>query len=551
MVSDRAFIDVGAGDGADRAGGVDGDLSGDGRAAWRPLLYFSLYRCALALLLLSLVLWDVAPREEWTARPTFFRWMVGIYFVYAMLALAAVHKRWMGMDWQVVVQVLLDVVILTLTMHAAGGLDSGFALLLVITIAGGSILTQGRIAVLFAAVASLAVLSQQIWTYLLVPGAELQYPHAGLLGVAFFGTSLVISALAKRLRASEALAARRQVDLANLAQLNDYIIHRMQAGVMAVDDRGRVRLMNASAQSLLGVALWRPGGELVQFSPELARVHALWRDDREHLSYVVEPAASGLRLVVSFAGIGDSGAVVFLEDAAATNQRVQQLKLASLGRLAASIAHEIRNPLGAISHAGQLLEESAAMDDGDRRLTRIIQENSARMNAMVENILDLGRGRNATPQALDLRDWLDAFVDEFTSRRPGARSVVTTRVEPPDLRVRVDPSQLHQVLWNLCDNALQHAGEPPRVDVYAGLGAYTGRPYIDVVDNGAGIPDEELDRVFEPFFTTRDQGTGLGLYIARELCEGNQARLSLEETRGGCRFRITFQDPRRRGTVAS
>jgi two-component system sensor histidine kinase PilS (NtrC family) len=309
--------------------------------------------------------------------------------------------------------------------------------------------------------------------------------------------------------------------------------------------------MNASAQSLLGVARWRPGGELAQFSPELARMHAVWRGDREHSSYVVEPAASGLRLVASFAAIGDSGTVVFLEDAAATNQRVQQLKLASLGRLAASIAHEIRNPLGAISHAGQLLEESSAMDDGDRRLTRIIQENSARMNAMVENILDLGRGRDATPEALELRDWLGTFMEEFMSRRPGARHIVTTRVEPPDLRVRVDPSQLHQVLWNLCDNALQHAGEPARVDVRAGVGAYTGRPYIDVVDNGVGIPEEELDRVFEPFFTTRDQGTGLGLYIARELCEGNQARLTLEDTVGGCRFRVTFQDPRRRGTVSA
>jgi two-component system sensor histidine kinase PilS (NtrC family) len=323
--------------------------------------------------------------------------------------------------------------------------------------------------------------------------------------------------------------------------------------VLALDEQLRVRLMNRSAQRLLGVSGWRVGDRVDRIATELARSHAEWRDGGEHFSYAVEPAASGLRLVASFAGIGVQGVdgtVVFLEDAAATHQRVQQLKLASLGRLAGSIAHEIRNPLGAISHAGQLLDESAQLDASDRRLTRIIQENSARMNAMVENILELGRGRRAMPESVALEPWLQAFLAEFDARRPGARAIIACRVAPAELAVRVDRSQLHQILWNLCDNALQHAGDPPMVTVQAGLGDHTGRIYLDVADNGAGIAAEELDRVFEPFFTTREQGTGLGLFIARELCEGNQATLTLEDASGGCRFRITFADPRRRGMAA-
>jgi len=522
--------------------------------AWRPLLYFSLYRCALAVLLLLLVLWNVVPRDNPIPHVDLFRGVVVAYLGYAVLALAAVSQRWARMDRQVAVQIFVDVVAITLLMHAAGGLRSGFALLLVITVAGGSMLTEGRIAVLFAAIASLAVFTQQIWTYLYEPGAAPPYTHAGLLGIAFFATSFVISASARRLRASEALAARREVDLANLAQLNDHIIQRMQSGVLALDEHGRVRLMNGSAQRLLGVARWRPGERVEPIAPELARGHAAWRAGGEHSSCQLEPAASGLKLAASFAGIGDGGmegTVVFLEDAAAVNQRAQQLKLASLGRLTASIAHEVRNPLGAISHAGQLLEESAALDDGDRRLTRIIRENSARMDAMVENVLELGRGRAASPRAIALGPWVEDFLTEFEASRPGVRGFIGCRVEPPQLAVRVDPGQLHQVLWNLCDNALQHAGDPPRIAVEAGVGAHTGRPYLDVADNGPGIPHEDLDRVFEPFFTTRDQGTGLGLYIARELCEGNQAALTLEQWRGGCRFRITFQDPRRRGIAGA
>ena len=521
--------------------------------SWRALFYFSLYRCALALLLLLLVLWGVMPRDDGQLYPRLFRWVIVAYLVYSVFAMAAVYRRWARLDRQVVVQIFLDIVAITFLVHAAGGLSSGFGLLMVVTVAGGSILTDGRIAVLFAALAALAILAQQGWVFLYHDFSQPQYTHAGLLGAAFFATNFVISASARRLRASEAMVARREVDLANLAALNEHIIQRMQSGVLALDEQARVRLMNRSAQRLLGVSRWRVGDLIDAIAPELARSHGAWRVQGEHFSFAVEPAASGLRLVASFAGIGQQGAdgtVIFIEDAAATNQRVQQLKLASLGRLAGSIAHEIRNPLGAISHAGQLLEESIRLDDADRRLTRIIQENSARMNAMVENILELGRGRRATPESVVLQPWLDRFLAEFDARRPGARANIRCSVSPPELEVRVDRSQLHQVLWNLCDNALQHAGEPPSVTLEAGLGDYTGRVYLDVADNGAGIAAEELDRVFEPFFTTREQGTGLGLFIARELCEGNQATLTLEDVSGGCRFRITFADPRRRGLAA-
>jgi two-component system sensor histidine kinase PilS (NtrC family) len=518
-------------------------------SVWRPLFYYCVYRIVLAALLVVLVLWGVAPRGMAFGHALLFELLSGGYLVFSMLVLVLVARRSFPLDVLVPVQLFIDILVITLITHASGGLPSGFGLLLVITVAACSILTAGRIAVLFAALASIAVLVQQAYVYLYEPLGEPQYAHAGLLGLAFFATTLVISAPARRLRRSEALAARREMDLAHMARLNEHIIQRMQSGVMALDAAGQVRLMNGSAQRLLGLVDWQPGERLEDLAPELAVAWRSWLAQPDNPSQIVGHAASALRVVASFAAIGpgaQEGTVVFMEDAAAVNQRAQQLKLASLGRLAGSIAHEIRNPLAAISHAGQLLGESPNLGGGDHRLTDIIADNSRRMNAMVENVLELGRGRPATPESTPLKSWLEEFLAEFEASRPGARACIECRVEPETLMVRVDRSQLHQIVWNLCDNALQHAGDPPRVRLVAGIGAHTGRPFLDVEDNGSGIAPEETDRVFEPFFTTRDQGTGLGLYIARELCEGNQANLSLEYSAGGCRFRITFQDPRRR-----
>jgi two-component system sensor histidine kinase PilS (NtrC family) len=400
---------------------------------WRPLLYFSLYRCALAALLCLVVLWGVAPQESLQFKPGLFTTVVVLYLIYSVLALLAVSQRWARMDGQVALQIFLDIVAIIWLVHAAGGLSSGFALLLVITVAGGSVLTQGRIAILFAAMASIAVLAQQIWIVFHEPQVEPQYTHAGLLGVAFFATSFVISVSARRLRLTQALAARRGVDLANLAELNEHIIQRMQSGVVALDEHRRIWLMNNSGQRLLGVSRWAMGDRIERVAAPLAEAHQRWSQGDGKDSGQIEPAGGALRVAVSFARIGEDGGegtVIFLEDAAAINQRAQQLKLASLGRLAGSIAHEIRNPLGAISHAAQLVDESPGLDDSDRRLTRIIHENTARMNTMVENILKMGRGRDAVPEPIVLGDWVAQFLEEFSSRRPGAGAVISTQVDP-------------------------------------------------------------------------------------------------------------------------
>jgi two-component system sensor histidine kinase PilS (NtrC family) len=229
-------------------------------------------------------------------------------------------------------------------------------------------------------------------------------------------------------------------------------------------------------------------------------------------------------------------------------QRAQQLKLASLGRLTASIAHEIRNPLGAISHAGQLLAESPNLDAQDQRLSGIIKEHCGRVNGIIENVMSLSRRETSMPEIFELEHWLETFYQEMTGRLDLASEEVIVRKQVDDaVHVRMDASQLHQVLWNLCENGLRYGRSLPRLILRYGIRDDSQRPYLDVIDSGEGIPEDDIEHIFEPFFTTAgQQGTGLGLYLARELCEGNQASLSLlESTSEGCCFRILFAHPER------
>jgi two-component system sensor histidine kinase PilS (NtrC family) len=248
--------------------------------------------------------------------------------------------------------------------------------------------------------------------------------------------------------------------------------------------------------------------------------------------------------------------LIFLEDTSVMEEKVQQFKLAALGRLSASIAHEIRTPVGAMSHAGQLLAESPTIPPEDRRLTKIIQDNAERVSRIIDNVLELSRRGASKPERLDLVSLIRDFRTEFCATVQVSPEMVQI-VDPPEgtvplaipIEIRVDPSQMQQVLWNLCQNALTHgravADATSPVEIRYGRLATNGRPYLEVVDQGPGIPIADTERVFEPFFTRAPRGTGLGLFLARELAQANRATLLHESGPRGTVFRLVFSDPAR------
>lgn len=518
------------------------DTSRQDSQTWKPLRFLTFYRLTLAGLLAALFFFLPA----WKTLGSHHPWLYGTvtlgYLGFALLAGFAARLRQPGYGLQVFVQVLADILAIVLLMHASGGLESSLGILLILAVAAGSLLLPGRLAYFFAAVATLAILGE-IGLAMLQESdvASTDLTRAGLLGAALFTTAVIAHVLALRIRESEALAMRRGVDLANLARLNEHVVQRLQSGVLVVDEQERVHLVNDTAGLMLQSPHTRAGEYLEQICPQLARQLRRWRAEPGYVPETLLPPAAQASLQPRFTALGrsrDSATLVFLEDTAALAQQAQQMKLAALGRLTASIAHEIRNPLGAISHAGQLLAESPHLDAGERRLTEIIADHSQRVNAIIENVLQLSRRGQSNPRDIELEDWVHDFVDDLArcGRLPADR--VDIRCNHNDLRVSFDPGQLHQIVWNLAHNAIQHGGG--RLELRIGL-TEAHLPCLEVLDEGPGIPDEVENQMFEPFFTTSASGTGLGLYLSRELCELNDARLSYARRNGrGSRFRITF-----------
>lgn len=523
-------------------------------ATWRPLRILNLYRLIVAGTFLILELSHSLPPLFGAQDHRLFTWCALLYLPLAVLAQVAIDLRFPSFPIQLYSQVTLDILVLSAMMLASGGVASGLGLMILITIAAASILTAGRTAILFAAMASLAVLGEEVYAFFQGPVSTVQYTQAGFLGAAFFATALLGHTLSRRIRESETLAEERAVAISQLYHLNEEIVRRMQSGILAVDRADRVLLLNDAATRLLGFPAPAParGRRLAEVAPDLDAALQEWRT--EHWAdRTMGPGnrAMGRPYHASFHTLGaegEKGTVVFLEDAALLRQRAQELKLASLGRLTASIAHEIRNPLGAISHAGQLLAESPHLEEEERHFTEIIRNNSRRIDQIVENVLNLGRRDHTAPQPIALPSWCGDFLRDFRSSHQLSEQQALIHPHLDALTVQCDPEQLRQIVWNLCENALKFSRSDPRIAISWGRIGDLDRPYVEVTDLGPGIPAEHVELIFDPFFTAGPKGTGLGLYIARELCEANQATLELHaNTPMGCTFRILFR-PKHAGT---
>ncbi|HTH94462.1 MAG TPA: ATP-binding protein [Rhodocyclaceae bacterium] len=507
----------------------------------RSLRYFNLYRGLVALLFVVAVLFYDLSTAVGAVSPARFSHLCIVYLLLAVaiLFLSEHWQRRLSFNGALAIGVITDIASFTLMMYQSGGVRSGFAYMLLVSLAGAGLVGQGRMTLFYAALATLAVLIEQGMRVLTLVSEPVDFFQAGVMCIGFFGTAISARLLASRVIANEALAKHQSLELEAQLHINRRVIRDMQDGVLVVDRDGNVRQHNPQAAALFGMDAANPLVRLSDFSTALQERFSVWIEGKHECSELLRTAGGQSLLRVRFLPPGDRGnALLYIEDMVLVQAQAQQIKLAALGRLAANMAHEIRNPLASISHAAELLGEEHR-DDTHARLTRIINDNTQRLDRIVGEVLELGRRDRAAPEDIDLLSFCGTLIEELALHEP-ARTMLVAMEIAPTLMIRFDRGHLHRVLSNLLTNALRYSsGGAGAIRVMAEI--VPGGVALHVIDDGAGISEALRAQVFEPFFTTRTSGTGLGLYIARELCEANGASLDLRENAPGAHFCIHAQ----------
>lgn len=502
---------------------------------WRALYYFNLYRLALGAGLATLGASHGLARVG-ERSPILFMAAAVAFALSSVAHIITITRGRPSFRTQAHIQFTLDVLLLALMAHASGGINSGLYLLMLVFVAAAGVVLSGRLTLYVAALASIAALTEHTFNRIWYPGAG-PYTPVALLGIGLFSVGLAVYFVSWRIRQTEKLAEQRGVEVRQLSRLNELVVQQLDSGVLVVEPGGRVIPMNNMARAQLQLPPTSATLALGTLPKPLA--DALRAPAKT--ASVVEIHGQRLRPHPYPLAVAGGPLVVLLEDVSRVENEAQRIKLAALGRLVSALAHELRNPLGAISHAAQLLDESGALTNEDRKLLGIVETHAARIARLIDSVLKLSRREPSDTPRIDLDSWLKTFQEGFAAANPDAAGLLEIR--ETRLTVIADPDRLHQILGNLCENALRHGavnGRAARIRIEGGRNAESGIAYLDVADTGPGVPADLRERLFEPFFTTDTGGTGLGLYLSRELCEAAGGRLEyIPQERGAC-FRVWF-----------
>lgn len=529
---------------ADRKGRRVDDVAGD--ITRRELYFFNLYRLLESVVYAGLIFSPMAGDWIVISHSSLGRSVALGYCLIAIILLVSTDRMRRSMSASIGLALALDAVAASLILLSIHGGHSSIPMMLLVNVGVGALLLPFRQSIMLAFLAAIGVLAPPLIASISTIATDRSILEASLFGMAYIAVAALCAYLGRQMRETEALAEQRGVDLLNLEQVNDLIIRRMKTGVLLVDDANHILRINEAAWHLIG----NPSPtqrDLGEVAAELSRRLYHWRHSGRIDQNPVALAEDVPEVIPRFSRMApndDTHILIFLDDTSLLSRRAEEMTLASLGRLSASIAHEIRNPLAAIRYSAQLLAESESMEDEDRRLVEIVNNHCTRANEVIENILQLSRRERSRPESIDLNAWALAFVEEYKQSNDIGQDHLRAITQNRQIEAMVDPQHLQQVVWNLVQNAIRYGREPgavARVVVVARLATDKGPPVLEVVDRGPGIPAKVAAQIFDPFYTTSEYGTGLGLYLAKQMCESSQATLEyVPVAGGGACFRITL-----------
>ena len=531
---------------------------------WRSLKLYNAYRLLITLLLL--LTQGLINNDSWWQNVNadifldFFAAVAVSYFIFSVISIIFTWLEKPNIDITLPIQIIIDIGFIITLMHAQESNQGSIGLLLIITTASASLISEGRLALFYAAIASIGILLEQSYSVFVIAKSADNYTPAVLLSLGCFATAWLAYSLAKRAQDSELLASQRGLDVQNMAQINALITHEMPDGVLVVDQAYRIKHYNVQAQTLLGIDGLQSGyidwhnKSLHEISPEIASLMQLWVEETEQ-SKGFEPTSNTLPNYLKFTSLSRElrlrflpiaennepdnrkhGAVIFVSDWSQMQTQAHQVKLAALGRLTANIAHEIRNPLSAISHANQLLQEEDS-DPTTKRMLQIISDNVQRLDQIIKDVLELNRRDRTNQEPIHLENFMLDFYTQFCAVERIPAFCFKLKCDNADTMILFDRRHLNQILWNLCKNGWRHCkNEENSLKLTVTSLAKTRTVQIEISDDGEGIPEEIRGNLFEPFFTTEKTGTGLGLYIARELADANGAKLQYKPSDFGTQF---------------
>lgn len=502
-----------------------------GAEGWELLFYYNLYRFGLAVVLFVISTPNFENLSFGNENRSLIFAIVG-FTVVSIISFINIKRQSPAIHIQAHALFLLDMLFISILALSKEIDEANIIVFFITTIAATAVMFRTKAALGYAIIAIFVIYFQDSLEFIRGETALNDYYLTAFSALGLFTIVVIVSRIARRTRVVQNVLEQQELDLQDMDAINQIVVDQMEIGILFLEDDLSIKLINNSAREMVGDYINRAKvrSKLADLINEHVKMpsgkHFVFR----HKDKVLNFSSTSMR----------SGALIRIEDNTTLSRKIQQTKLSSVGRFASAISHEIRNPLNAINHAAQLMQTDTENPENNE-MVNMIRKHVKRINNIVESILDRSRPGKAKQEEIQLKSWLDEFINTF-KQSIGDEEIFLSQIGKSE-NIYFDPTQLEQILTNLCQNSIKYGKTPAKLlEISMKIGRDEHSiPYLDVMNNGATIPEDKAEKLFEPFYTTQSNSTGLGLYLSKEFCVLNGADIVYFNDIDKHGFRILFK----------